>query len=318
MTRPVVSADTELLYATLGPWSRSDTSYTLLTWLDGVMSQLQKIDDLVRESPNPPGWHTLMDPNLCPDYALPWLGQLVGVTVDLSLSVANQRTQILNEAGFTRGTPTALKLVAQQYLTGTKTVTLTERDGSSISMLSPGAPTLSFATTGGTLAAATAVNYRIVARNSSGVTLPGPEGTATAPGGTTATNTATVSWAAVTNAASYDVYGRTTGGELFIANVTTTSFTDTGSIVPAGALPTSNTAALAIPYTLTVTVYTSQVDSSSYSVLSSQYATYSALSAAFSTYALMTGPSAELDTALQAVKPAGLKLKTVISSSSPP
>jgi hypothetical protein len=47
-------------------------------------------------------------------------------------------------------------------------------------------------------------------------------------------------------ASSYKIYGRTSGGELLLASVNaeTTSFTDTGSITPSGALPASNTTTL--------------------------------------------------------------------------
>lgn len=91
---------------------------------------------------------------------------------------------------------------------------------------------------------ATTYSYRIVARNSSGVTLPGTAGT-TATGNATlsAANFNRVTWAAVTNAESYDVYGRTGGSELFIANVAALTYDDIGTITPTGALPGGNTTA---------------------------------------------------------------------------
>lgn len=91
---------------------------------------------------------------------------------------------------------------------------------------------------------ATTYSYRIVARNSSGVTLPGTAGT-TATGNATlsAANFNRVTWAAVTNAESYDVYGRTGGSELLIANVSGLTYDDIGAITPAGALPGGNTTA---------------------------------------------------------------------------
>jgi len=59
---------------------------------------------------------------------------------------------------------------------------------------------------------------------------------------TTTLNTVTVKWGAVTAATGYKIYGRTTGAELLIATVgAVTSYTDTGSITPSGALPASNT-----------------------------------------------------------------------------
>jgi len=102
----------------------------------------------------------------------------------------------------------------------------------------PGVPTVTPQGTTG----ATTYSYRIVARNSSGVTLAGTGGT-TATGNATlsATNFNRVTWSAVTGAESYDVYGRTAAAELFMANTTALTFDDTGTITPSGALPGSNT-----------------------------------------------------------------------------
>jgi hypothetical protein len=103
----------------------------------------------------------------------------------------------------------------------------------------PGQPTVTPQGTTG----ATAYSYRIVARNSSGVTLPGTAGTtATGNAALSASNFNRVSWSAVANAESYDVYGRTGGSELLIANVSGTTYDDTGA-TPSGALPGSNTTA---------------------------------------------------------------------------
>jgi len=104
----------------------------------------------------------------------------------------------------------------------------------------PGTPTVTPQGTTG----ATTYGYRIVARNSSGVTLPGTGGTtATGNAALSATNFNRVTWSAVTGAESYDVYGRTAAGELFMVNTTALTFDDTGTITPSGALPGSNTTA---------------------------------------------------------------------------
>jgi hypothetical protein len=73
------------------------------------------------------------------------------------------------------------------------------------------------------------------------------DGSVTPSGALPASNTTsggvTVNWTAITGAVSYNVYGRTTGAELKMANVLagTTTWTDDGSITPSGALPGSNT-----------------------------------------------------------------------------
>lgn len=104
----------------------------------------------------------------------------------------------------------------------------------------------STATTGGTLTSGT-YGYRVSATNASGETLASTETSIVVPA-TTTTNTVTVNWGAVTGATGYRVYGRTVAGELFIAATTTaTTYIDTGAVVPAGALPATNTAAATGP-----------------------------------------------------------------------
>jgi len=97
---------------------------------------------------------------------------------------------------------------------------------------------LQLATTGGTLAASTTYAYRVSALVGSTETLAGPE-IAVTTASSTGTNTVTLSWLPVAGAASYKIYGRTTGAELFIAqvNAPATTYVDTGSVTPAGALP---------------------------------------------------------------------------------
>lgn len=113
------------------------------------------------------------------------------------------------------------------------------------------APTLAIATpvnagfstltTGGTLAIGT-YWYRVSALNANGETLASTETSQTT--STTATSTVTVNWGAVTGATGYKVYGRMTGAELLIATLgLVTTYTDTGSVTPAGALPAANTTA---------------------------------------------------------------------------
>ena len=98
----------------------------------------------------------------------------------------------------------------------------------------------STASTGGSLAGNTTYYYRVSALNDLGETLAFAEQSKLTSTGTS-TNTITINWGAVTDAVSYNVYGRTTGAEQLIANTTSTSYTDTGSITPSGSLPASNT-----------------------------------------------------------------------------
>ncbi len=98
----------------------------------------------------------------------------------------------------------------------------------------PGAPTLTTSTTGGTIAASTALTYGVTALNAQGESIEGATASITT-GSTTATNSNTISWTAVTGATSYNVYQ---GGKL-IGSTTSLSFVDTG--YPQGvAAPTVN------------------------------------------------------------------------------
>jgi hypothetical protein len=69
----------------------------------------------------------LLDPDLCPDWALPWLAQLVGLTIPAGTPTDVAREMIRTVSGFARGTPAALRAAAGFFLTGTKTVFFNER-----------------------------------------------------------------------------------------------------------------------------------------------------------------------------------------------
>lgn len=95
------------------------------------------------------------------------------------------------------------------------------------------------ATSGGTVGTG-AHSYRVTAITAEGESLPSAESSVTNTG---TTNVNTVAWTAIPAASGgYNVYGRTTSGELKIAHVAfgTNSYADDGSITPAGALPTTD------------------------------------------------------------------------------
>jgi hypothetical protein len=131
MTRPDVSETAEEAYQGLGPYTigDEDQDWTLLRFIAGVTTQLEAINALVRDREQV-GWSSIMDVNYADVAVLPWLGQFVGVTVDTTLSEANQRAQIQQVAGFRRGTVASIKAAAQQFLTGRRTVIVNERDTS--------------------------------------------------------------------------------------------------------------------------------------------------------------------------------------------
>lgn len=131
MTRPIVGSWTERYYRSIEQLTAKDESlgWPLLTYLGAIGGVThQDIDDLVKDQPDgTPGWGVILDPVRCPAYALPWLGQMVGVVVDPNLSVANQRLQVIAVGGWYRGSPNSLINAAKPYLSGTKYVALVER-----------------------------------------------------------------------------------------------------------------------------------------------------------------------------------------------
>lgn len=131
MTRPAVSETAERAFDALVPWNAADerTDWTLLRWMSAMTSKRAEIDDLVRDREYP-GWSSLLDVDRVPAKGLPYLAQFLGVDVTPALSESDQRQQLRDVPGFKRGTPAAMTGAARPFLTGTKTVTLVERDTS--------------------------------------------------------------------------------------------------------------------------------------------------------------------------------------------
>jgi hypothetical protein len=102
------SADTLELYGYLPQFVRDNDAankYTFLSWLEGICSQQQKIDDLCRDTTYGPGWSVIMDVGRCPTYALPWLAQFVGVNIpgEIKNNDLAMRQAILAKNSFARG-----------------------------------------------------------------------------------------------------------------------------------------------------------------------------------------------------------------------
>jgi len=142
------------------------------------------------------------------------------------------------------GTATTVLATTTSPLSGSRSVNLTASPGVAV----PTGTSVATSTSGGTLAASTTYSYRVAAEH---LRADGVTGTTAAAAAVTVTtgagsaNSNTVSWTAVTGATGYRVYGRAAGSELLIASVSgqaTVSYTDDGSVTPAGAVPTGSTA----------------------------------------------------------------------------
>lgn len=121
VTPDTCAADTLKLWSFLPPFLQEQdatNSYLFLSWLDGIGQQQQIIDTLVRDDPPNPGWSIVLDITRCPTYALPWLGQFVGVRFS-GTTIGNDqamRNAILARGNFARGTTTAIISSALPYL----------------------------------------------------------------------------------------------------------------------------------------------------------------------------------------------------------
>lgn len=89
--------------------------------------------------------------------------------------------------------------------------------------------------------------YQVTATNAVGETLPCAELVVTTGNATLSpTNNIALTWDPMQGAVNYNVYGRTSGGELKMSTVTMPAFTDDGTVVtPVGALPTADTTSAA-------------------------------------------------------------------------
>ncbi|MGB9660651.1 MAG: phage tail sheath subtilisin-like domain-containing protein [Moorellaceae bacterium] len=116
------------------------------------------------------------------------------------------------------------------------------------SLPAPAAPTLAASTTGGNLATGT-IYVKVTALNASGESAASPEANVAVTG---PTGSVTVSWQAVPGATKYNVYASNTSGtEIFVAQVTGTSYTITSLPTSGAAAPTTNTTSKNLTITLT-------------------------------------------------------------------
>lgn len=115
--------------------------------------------------------------------------------------------------------------------------------------------TVTTSTSGGTLPTASLYRYVVTALNANGETSVSNEQSITTGAG--GANSNTVSWASVPTATGYKVYRTAAAGatntELLLTTVgVVLTFVDTGALTPAGAMPTTNTAATPNVYTAPV------------------------------------------------------------------
>lgn len=136
--RPVVSDFAERVYAMMDPVAREDEwlSWPMLAYIGGIGETYRVVDDGVAGGDDgEPPWFRVMHPDTCPPAALPWLAQFVGIRFPANFTEEQQRHAIRDKANFSRGGPDAMRSAIQQWLTGSKTVTMRERNPTPYSMV---------------------------------------------------------------------------------------------------------------------------------------------------------------------------------------
>lgn len=109
---------------------------------DSVMSMMQDLDLIVRDSPagiHPitqqavpgmlahPGWSAIVDPKVCPEAWLAWCAALYGVVLVGNTTAAQQRQQIEELPPQKRGGLTAMLKAAKETLTGNQSIVFIEQ-----------------------------------------------------------------------------------------------------------------------------------------------------------------------------------------------
>lgn len=124
----------EQMYEALGPFAEDDESGDLQAFCEVLCGPLEPIWERVRDRDDMPGWTLLFNADLAPVEALPWLAQFVGVQLQPGWSEQEQRDAIKDPPGFRRGTRAAMRRDVQRTLTGTKSLSIFERDGSAYAL----------------------------------------------------------------------------------------------------------------------------------------------------------------------------------------
>ena len=123
---------TTLLLESMASWV--DPAGALTAYNEAIGSMFDPVAEIVYDVGSPdqpatytPGWSVLLDPDNCPTQYLPYCSQFNGTGVQPGTADADARSLIKSEAGFNRGTPSAIVTAAKRFLTGTQSCILLER-----------------------------------------------------------------------------------------------------------------------------------------------------------------------------------------------
>lgn len=114
------------LVAAHAPWLTPDLE-TYLRQVGGMFSEVELFSD---DIDGRPGWSILLDVDRAPARVLPHLAMYVGETLPVGISEVMAREWIRDAPNQIRGTVASIVRTAQRTLTGQRTVSLVERQGS--------------------------------------------------------------------------------------------------------------------------------------------------------------------------------------------
>lgn len=117
---------TDTLLERFAPYMTPD----LQDYLTVVGSMWDELDSYAGLYDEDLGWATVLDADLVPAPALPYLAQFLGERLPLGLSEAESRQWIKDRPNQKRGSVTGIVRAARRTLTGSRSVTLLERTGS--------------------------------------------------------------------------------------------------------------------------------------------------------------------------------------------
>jgi hypothetical protein len=111
----------ERLYDRWEPYWGTDAENGYVLWYlaQALTANLEDVYSLARDSDTHDAWHAVFDPYAAPVWLLPWLAQVVQVTLLPSDTEDQERHRIASAAGFYRGTTRAIQEeVARTLISG--------------------------------------------------------------------------------------------------------------------------------------------------------------------------------------------------------
>ena len=122
----------ERIYKEIRPVTLQDeeNGWALLHFITAWTNAMVALENIVRDTDDGPGWSSVMNPATAPDLFLDWLGMFVGRKPIPNETFENKRAEIQGAVNLKRGSSSASRAVAKKYLTGSKFVVFSERNGS--------------------------------------------------------------------------------------------------------------------------------------------------------------------------------------------